>query len=132
MQKTLFAAMLLLSASAQADVFKCKTANGGIAYSEHPCAAGEAEGRIRSSQGSGQGGALADVNAVPLPNPQKQRDIYQQFLATPSPRAFLICRNGGVSLIKGGETGVKREIARMASEGCAPYAINDDVVWKGN
>jgi hypothetical protein len=36
-QIILFAALILVSVTARADVFKCKTPNGMV-YSEHPCA----------------------------------------------------------------------------------------------
>lgn len=57
------------------------------------------------------------------------RARYREFLAQPSPRAFVICPDGRFSTIRGGSAYVERERKKRAN-GCEPYLVNDAVVWK--
>ena len=72
---------------------------------------------------------INDVSAVPIPVTEKQIGAYKSFLALSNPRAFVICSNGSVMTLKGNETFVQNKLATLP-QGCAPYAVNDDVVWK--
>lgn len=149
-QIILFVTCILITGMAQAVVFKCKTSTG-IIYSERPCPTGSAESNIRSiqpldqqqtdepleplnqqpaiQQQTSQSG-INNVNAVPLPVPGKQRQAYESFLSRPSPRAFIICNDGRVMTYSGNDSFVKQRLSSLP-DGCAPYAINDDVVWAG-
>lgn len=146
-QSILFVTLLLITGVVQADVFKCKT-SAGITYSERPCPTGSTESSIRSiqtldrlqtdeplnqqpaaQQPTSQSG-INSVNAVPLPAPGTQRKAYESFLSRPNPRAFVICNDGRVMTYSGDESFVKQRLSALP-EGCAPYAINDDVVWAG-
>lgn len=71
--------------------------------------------------------AVIDVNAMPQPLPQRQRNIYQEFLARPSPRAFAICKNGTITIV-GMADFVKKQMSDI-QYGCRLYAVNDEVVW---
>jgi hypothetical protein len=144
-QKILLTILLLLVPIAQAGVFKCKTPEG-IIYSEKPCPTGSAAGSIQAIPSSGQQqdagqqrtayqqptsqSGINNVNAVPLPAPDKQRGAYESFLSKPNPRAFVICKDGRVMSFVGKGGFVDKQLAALP-EGCAPYAINDAVVWAG-
>lgn len=69
-----------------------------------------------------------DVYAVPLPNPTTQRRAYFDFLAKRHPRAFLICKDESVQVLTGGSEFIRKRLAE-AKDQCAPYAIDDAVVW---
>jgi hypothetical protein len=134
----LFIAISLMVTSAQAGVFKCQTAEG-IKYSEIPCPSGSTTTTVRSisvadpqqppvTSTTATGSGINDINAVPLPVPDKQRRGYEKFLSSPKPRAFLICTDRSVVSFTGQEQFIKKKIAEMAP-GCRPYAIDDSVVW---
>ncbi len=71
-----------------------------------------------------------NINAVPLPNLTTQRRAYYDFLSKRNPRAFLICNDNSVKVVAGGLTYVNNQIAEVTGR-CAPYAIDDAVVWTG-
>ncbi len=71
---------------------------------------------------------INDIDAVPLPVPATQRVAYQSFLAHSPPRAFVICNDGTVTTIFGGQGYVEKQLAALRGT-CTPYAVNDDVVW---
>jgi hypothetical protein len=130
---TLFLFLVLTTSVAQANVFKCKTPEG-IIYSEQPCPTGSTASSIRTSQAptqqqSTQSG-INNVNAVPLPVPEKQRGAYEAFLSRPNPKAFVICTDGRVMTLSGKSEFVDKQLSSLPA-GCSPYAVNDSVVWTG-
>jgi dienelactone hydrolase len=74
--------------------------------------------------------ALEDTNAVPYINEQG-RQTYQQFLAKPLPRAFLIAGDGTSVATQGGLDPLGRGLAdcKKAGRNCRPYAVDNTVVW---
>ncbi len=71
---------------------------------------------------------VRDAKAVPIT--PAQRNAYLDFLSQPLPRAFVICNDGTVTVVAGSQAYVDRRLAGQPP-GCAPYAINEQVVWKG-
>lgn len=136
-----FTVMMLASSAALANVYKCQTPDG-FKYADKPCPASEVlvtlvmpPAPVRSQSEAAQGkepvqksqAGINNVNAVPLPFPQSQRRIYQDFLARPSPRVFGICKNGTITIV-GKADFVKKQMSDI-QYGCRLYAINDEVVW---
>lgn len=95
------------------------------AAAEQPTALGETVG---GWQGTGFA-QVDDVAAVPYLT-EGGRARYREFLAQPSPRAFIICPDGRFSTIKASTSkALEKSIAnRMPT--CEPYFINDVVVWR--
>ena len=76
--------------------------------------------------------AIGDVAAVPFLS-ERGRDIYRIFLGKPLPRAFAISPDGSVASVSEGYDPLRKAIA-ACEHGvvtCKLYAVNDDVVWKG-
>ncbi|MBI5891012.1 MAG: DUF4124 domain-containing protein [Nitrosomonadales bacterium] len=141
--------LVLVASVAQAGVFKCRTSNG-IIYSERACPADTSAGSVRSIPAIGQQqpasqpqttserpaqsrttiADIRNVDAVPLPVPANQRGAYEAFLTKQNPRAFLICKDRSVMTLFGKGNFVRNKLASLA-ERCAPYAIDDEVVWAG-
>jgi len=71
---------------------------------------------------------VQDVEAVPLPARNTQRRSYETYLTQATPRAYVICRDGRVMSFSGGSNFVEQKLTTLP-EGCAPYAVNDSVVW---
>jgi hypothetical protein len=132
-RKLLFIILMLTTSVTQASVFKCKTP-AGIIYSERPCPANSTEISIRANSLPNQEPSLLsdinNVNAVPLPVPEKQRGAYLSFLTRHNPRAFVICTDGRVMSFNGNSKFIDQKLSSLPG-GCAPYAINDAVVWSG-
>jgi hypothetical protein len=133
-----FAALSLLAGMAQAGVYKCQSSSGTF-YSDDPCPAGSTEGTYKpapvadgadvNQQGGEQqmshgGNGIYNIDAVPLPNPATERQAYQSFLSSPSPRAFIICQDGRVMKLVGTQTFIDKHLATLPA-GCTPYAVND-------
>jgi dienelactone hydrolase len=85
-----------------------------------------------NSHRSGSGYAsIDDVMAVPYIN-DRGRDAYRQFLAHPSPRAFVIVKTGAFTTSYGGNNPLDSAMRSCRSHfqnACEPYAVNDTVVW---
>ena len=131
-QYTCLVAMMLFSATALADVYRCQTPEG-IRYADKPCAEGAASGTLAAPpapppQFLPQKANVHDVDAVPLRDPSTQRALYREFLARPNPRAFAICQDGGAMIISGDAAFVDRQMSGVRG-GCRMYAVNDEVVW---
>lgn len=78
-----------------------------------------------------QAGLLPDVqnvDAVPLPARNTQRRSYEAYLTQATPRAYVICRDGRVMSFSGGSAFIEQKLTTLP-DGCAPYAVNDAVVW---
>lgn len=75
---------------------------------------------------------LQDVQAVPLVD-AKGREIYRDFLKAKSPKVFMISTSGSAFLVRGGYDPLAqaKNSCRQNGNVCEPYAINDDVVWRG-
>lgn len=71
---------------------------------------------------------INDVGAVPYLT-DGGRARYREFLALPSPRAFIVCQDRTFSITHG--KGTHAEIAKGQKEGCELYALDNEVVWKG-
>ena len=69
-----------------------------------------------------------NVEAVPLPARDIQRRSYETYLTQATPRAYVICRDGHVMSFSGGPIFIEEKLTTLP-EGCAPYAVNDAVVW---
>jgi hypothetical protein len=137
-----FTVTMLASGAALANVYKCQTPDG-FKYTDKPCPAGSALDTLEAAPASvrpqpqaaqskepaqkSQAG-VNDMNVVPLPFPQSQRRIYQDFLARPSPRAFGICKDSGTITIVGKADFVKKQMSDIRY-GCRLYVVNDEVVW---
>lgn len=73
--------------------------------------------------------ALDAVDAIPVRGAEA-RTLYRQFLAAPTPRAFVI---GPTTMAEqhGGYDPLGRALLACgrAPPGCRPYAVNNDIVW---
>ena len=76
--------------------------------------------------------AIDDVPAVPWLS-DKGRAAYRQFLTKHFQRVFAVSVTGGFAVANGGFDPLARALAlcRGAGINCAPYAIDDQVVWTG-
>jgi dienelactone hydrolase len=76
--------------------------------------------------------AIEDPSAVPWIN-DKGRDAYRQFLTRHFPRVFVLSVTGGLAVSDGGFDPLSRAMSACLKAGiaCAPYAIDDQVVWAG-
>lgn len=75
--------------------------------------------------------ALGDVKRLPTKHP-KAAEAYERFLATDLPRAFVIGPSGAWAYRGGMPLALKEALAacqRSAHETCAPYVVDDQVVW---
>ncbi len=76
--------------------------------------------------------ALDDVDKVPFLKPGG-REGYKVFLGKQFPRAFAVAPSGAWGWAEMGEDPLARALAicrRNAKDGCALYAVDDQVVWK--
>jgi hypothetical protein len=133
MKKYLLVVLTLTTLATQAGVFKCKTSDGFV-YSEKPCPTGTLAGSIQARPASGQlpsgQSGTKSASAASSPIPDNQRSFYDAFLSKPNPKAFAICSDGRAMEFVGKGDFVKQKLASLP-EGCAPYAIDDAVVWSG-
>ncbi len=76
--------------------------------------------------------ALEEASAVPWLT-DKGRDAYRQFLTRHFPRVFALSVTGTFVVTDGGFDPLSRalELCRKSGLTCAPYAIDDKVVWTG-
>jgi dienelactone hydrolase len=76
---------------------------------------------------------IDDVNAVPYIG-DKGRALYQQFLADPLPRMFVITPNGGAASFHRGFDPLERALqaCRAGHADCQVYAVDHDVVWRAS
>jgi dienelactone hydrolase len=74
--------------------------------------------------------ALADVNAVPWISADG-RAVYEQFLAKPLPRVFIIATGGQSEAVSTTFDPLGRGLAECRARGwqCRVYAYDNDVVW---
>jgi dienelactone hydrolase len=74
--------------------------------------------------------ALTDVNAVPWVG-ASGRAVYQQFLAKPLPRVFVIATGGQSEAVSSTFDPLGRALEDCRKHGweCRPYAYDDEVVW---
>ena len=77
--------------------------------------------------------AIDDVAAVPYLN-EKGRASYEAFLRSPFTRAFIVAPNGISVTSDGGFDAIARglTLCTQHASGCQLYAVNNDVVWRGN
>ena len=138
MKQVILLAMLLLTTSTQAGVFKCKAPNGFI-YSEKPCPDGATAGPVKVIPASGDPINIIPSNGTPPktnegggkaypPISDKQRPGYDRHLSHPNPKAFIICADGQVLSIFGKANFIQQKLASLPA-GCTPYSIDDAVVW---
>jgi hypothetical protein len=76
--------------------------------------------------------AIGDNQAVPWLT-DKGRDAYRQFLTRHFPRVFVLSTSGAFAVADGGFDPLGRSLSlcKKANIVCAPYAIDDQVVWAG-
>ncbi len=76
--------------------------------------------------------AVTDVEAVPVSERGKQ--IYRQYLASPTPKAFVVYEDGGSRRIWGDRDAMTKPLEQCTSEGrrCWLYAVDDRVVWSAD
>ena len=138
MKNLILLAMLLLTTSTQAGVFKCKTPNG-FTYSEKPCPEGATAGPLRVIPASGDPISKAPTTELPTktdevagkpypPITDKQRPAYEKHMSKPNPKAFVICNDKRVISLVGKGNFVQKQLASLEA-GCTPYSIDDTVVW---
>jgi hypothetical protein len=138
MKQVTLLAMLLLTTSTQAGVFKCKTPNG-FNYSEKPCPDGASAGPVKVIPASGDPLNIVPSNRTPPktnggvgkanpPITDKQRPGYERHLSQANPKAFIICADGQVMSIVGKADFVQQKLD-LLSAGCSPYSIDDAIVW---
>lgn len=131
-------ALLLLTTSTQAGVFKCKTPNGFI-YSEKPCPDGASAGPVKVIPASGDPINKVPSNVAPPeagdgagkaypPITEKQRPSYETHLSRAKPKAFIICDDRRVMSFFGQAGFIQKQLASLPA-GCSPYSIDDDIVW---
>lgn len=72
---------------------------------------------------------INDANAVPIND--KARPDYLKFLTLPSPRAFFIDENDGITILSGGLNPETKgaEMCQQRHVKCWPYAVDNQVVW---
>jgi hypothetical protein len=73
---------------------------------------------------------LTDLNALPSKN-IFAKEAYIKFLAQPSPRAFLICKNNDSVQEAHGNSTFVADVIQKRDSGCEPYVVNASVVWIG-
>ncbi len=128
MKQIFLSIILALTASAaQAGIYKCQTSSG-LVYSERPCPPGSTSQTIHTSSQQSSQSDSSNVDAVPLPAPDKQRGAYEAFLSRPNPKAFVICNDGRVISFVGKSDFVDQKLATLDA-GCSPYSVNGNVVW---
>ncbi|ADE12245.1 hypothetical protein [Sideroxydans lithotrophicus] len=132
MQRILLSSILaLIAATAQADIFKCKTPEG-FDYSEQPCPAGNSSGAVRTIQATSQRQSTdsgdSNVDNVPLPVPATQRSTYIAYQPKPNPKAFVIYDDGRVMNISGNSQQFVDQRLAALDAGCSPYSVNGNVV----
>jgi dienelactone hydrolase len=74
---------------------------------------------------------LEEIDKIPYIN-DRGREIYQQFLLKPFPRAFAISEKGNTGWAYGGEDPIDTAMSfceNRAKTKCKLYAVNDFIVW---
>ena len=108
------------------DIFEQLSSDGVVKLSTN-------EIKVPTSNSQENAESIPDVynaDAVPLPAPDKQRHSYDSYLTMATPKAFVICRDGRVMMFSAGMNIIEKKLTTLP-EGCAPYAVNDAVVWVG-
>ena len=149
MHKCLLVLLVLFSSSAVAGTTRWTDAQGNVHYSDQPAPKSAQSQKVlpptakppvpseaEQSQSSktymdavASTASITDVAAVPYLK-AAGRAHYEEFLTRAKPRAFIVCRNGNFTEIYG-ERAHDESMPSQAGKGCAPYAIDDKVVWKG-
>lgn len=120
----------LASTNSIAGTAKWTDSNGSVHYSDQPPKGEQAQKVIfhdTSEWTSTNFAQINDAEAIPYLK-DAGRVRYREFLTHPTPRAFVICKDGSFTTIYGGLF-VAREIRKQVATGCAPYVANDKVVW---
>ncbi len=143
MKKSIFLLALLAASGAWAANYKWTDAEGKVHYTDKPPPPGIESQTLRSVPHPGAAASaveqksrqakLEDADALPYLD-DDGHNAYKAFLKLPSPRAFVLCKDGRYSAFSGAteeavESDVKKAILPNKIGVCRVYARNNDVVW---